>query len=55
MATTTFDKTIVLNPDAANILADTLDQPALPLPSDDDEFWDENRKKVKAWLLPSTS
>ena len=55
MATTTFDKAIVLNPDAAKILADTLDQPVLPLPHDDDEFWDENRKKVREWLLRSTS
>ena len=55
MATTTFHKTIVLESDAAERLADALEQPATPLPADDDDFWERNGKRVKEWLLRSKS
>lgn len=50
MATTTFDKTIYLDMEAAERLADILDQPVAPLPSNTDDFWKENERKVAKWL-----
>ena len=50
MATTTFEKTIILDQEAAERLADILDQPASHMPSDDEIFWQENERKVKEWL-----
>ena len=50
MATTTFEKTIYLDQEAAERLADILEQPMPPMPDNDEEFWAENERKVKEWL-----
>jgi len=53
MATTTFDKNIVLDEAAAKKLAELLAQPAPPRPELEDEFWEENERKVKEWFARS--
>ena len=50
MATTTFEKTITLDPKAAERLADILEYPAPLMPDDDEEFWEDNERKVNEWL-----
>jgi hypothetical protein len=46
MATSTFDKNITLDSDAAERLAEILRQPAPPYPKFAEDFWQENEKKV---------
>ena len=53
MATSTFNKTIYLDREAAERLADILERPAPPLPEIDKNYWDENERKVKEWLSRS--
>ena len=48
MATSTFDKTIVLEKEAAERLAVIADNPVLPLPNIDG-FWEENSRRVEEW------
>jgi len=50
VATSTFEKTIVLESEAAERLAEILDMPAPPRPNLGDDFWSENERKVKEWL-----
>ena len=50
MATTTFEKTITLDQEAAERLADILDQPAPPKPDLGKDFREENERKVNEWL-----
>jgi len=50
MATSTFNKTIYLDQEAAERLADILEQPAPPMPSNDEKFWEDNERKVDEWL-----
>jgi len=50
MATTTFEKTIVLGQEAAERLADILEQPAPPKPVLGENFREENERKVIEWL-----
>jgi len=50
MATSTFDKEIILDEDAAERLAEILSQPAPPRPELGEHFWEENEKEVKEWL-----
>ena len=51
MATSTFSKTIYINKEAAERLADVLEKPAPPRPDLGKDFWEENERKVKEWLL----
>lgn len=53
MATSTFDKTIYLDQEAAERLANILEQPALPRPNINDTFWKDNDRKVELWLSRS--
>jgi hypothetical protein len=50
MATTTFDKNIVIDKEAADRLVEILNKPAPPRPKGTDDFWKENERKVEAWL-----
>ena len=50
MATTTFDKNIVLGEAAAERLAEVLSEPAPPKIEIDERFWEENERKVNEWL-----
>jgi len=50
MATTTFDKNIVLDEAAAKRLAEILAQPAPPRPKLEDNFWEENERKKEEWF-----
>jgi hypothetical protein len=53
MATTTFDKKIVLDEAAATKLAEILTKPAPPRPEMDEHFWEENERKVDEWFSRS--
>lgn len=53
MATTTFDKTIHLDKEAAERLADILEKPVPSTLKDNDTFWKENERKVAEWLYRS--
>ena len=48
MATSTFDKNITIDQEAAERLIKVLEQPAQPRPLESD-FWKENERKVKKW------
>ncbi|MCL1988727.1 MAG: hypothetical protein FWG64_12285 [Firmicutes bacterium] len=50
MATSTYDKTIVLSPEAAERLADILDRPAVPLSEGADERLEESLRRGKEWI-----
>jgi len=50
MATTTFEKTITLDQEAAERLADLLEQPAPPRPNLSKNFREDNERKVNEWL-----
>jgi len=50
MATTTFDKTIILDQAAAERLEEILAQPAPPRADISQTFWADNERKVKEWL-----
>ena len=50
VATTTFDKNIVLDEAAAERLAEILAEPALPRPDLGDNFWEENERKKEEWF-----
>ena len=50
MATSTFDKDIVLDQAAAERLAEILSKPAPPPPDLGEGFWQENERKVDEWL-----
>jgi len=52
MATSTFDKNIVIDQEAAERLAEILTQPAPPRPDLGEGFWDDNNKKVEEWSSP---
>ena len=47
MATTTFDKNIVLDEEAAERLAKILAEPAPPRTKLDENFWEENERKKR--------
>jgi len=53
MATTTFDKNIEIDQSAAEHLVSILTKPAPPRPKLDENFWEDNERKVKEWLFPS--
>jgi len=53
MATTTFDKNITLDEASAARLAEVLAKPAPPRPELGEQFWEDNERKVNAWLSPS--
>ena len=53
MATSTFDKNIVLDQAAAERLAEILAMPAPPRIEIDERFWEENERKIEAWLSRS--
>ncbi|MDR0197811.1 MAG: hypothetical protein LBI36_06300 [Oscillospiraceae bacterium] len=50
MATSTFDKNITLDENAAKRLAEILEQPAPPRPNLGEGFWEKNKKEVDEWL-----
>ena len=50
MATTTFEKTIFIDQDAAERLAEILEQPVPPKADLGDDFWQDNERKVTEWL-----
>ena len=50
MATSTFEKTITLGQEAAERLANILEQPENPETGGDMAFWEENERNVKEWL-----
>ena len=50
MATTTFDKNIVLGEAAAERLAEILSEPAPPRIEIDERFWQENERKKEEWF-----
>jgi len=50
MATTTFEKTIFLDQEAAERLAEILEQPVPPRPDLGEKFWEDNERKTKEWL-----
>jgi uncharacterized protein (DUF1778 family) len=50
MATSTFDKTITIDQEAAERLAEILSRPAPPRPKLADNFWEDNERKTKEWL-----
>ena len=49
MATSTFDKDITIDHEAAERLVEILAQPATPRPYLGEEFWEENETKVEVW------
>jgi len=53
LATTTFDKNIVLEQDAAKRLVKILDKPVPPRPEIGKQFWEENERKLEKWLSHS--
>ena len=53
MATTTFDRNITLDQAAADRLAEILSQPAPPRPKLDENFWEENERKLEECLSRS--
>jgi uncharacterized protein (DUF1778 family) len=53
MATTTFDKNIVLDETSAAKLVEILSQPVPPRPELGEQFWEENERKLVEWLSPS--
>ena len=53
MATTTFDKNIILDQTAAERLVEILKEPPPPRPKMGEDFWEENERKLKEWLSPS--
>lgn len=50
VATTTFDKNIILNEEAAERLAEILAEPAPPRAKLDENFWEENERKKEEWF-----
>ena len=50
MATTTFEKTIIIDQEAAERLADILEQPAPLRPNLGENFREENERKINEWL-----
>jgi hypothetical protein len=50
MATSTFEKTITLDEEAAERLAEILSADAPPRPNLGDGFWEKNEKAVDEWL-----
>jgi len=50
MATSTFEKNIVLDNNSAMRLAEILDKPAPPRPNLGKDFWADNERKVEEWL-----
>ena len=50
MATSTFDREIVITKEAAEQLAAILSEPAPPRPELGENFWRENERKVEEWL-----
>jgi hypothetical protein len=50
MATTTFDKNIVIDKNAAKRLVEILSKPAPKQAKSDKKFWEENEQKVDEWL-----
>ena len=50
MATSTFDKEIVLSKEAVERLAEIASKPAPPRPDLGENFWEENEKRVGEWL-----
>ena len=52
VATTTFDKNIVLDEAAAERLAEILAKPAQSIEIDE-RFWEENERKVNEWFSNS--
>lgn len=50
MATSTFDKNIVIGEKAAERLAEILSKPVPKQKENDKKFWEENEQKVKKWL-----
>jgi hypothetical protein len=50
MATATFDRDIVLGPEAAERLAEALMKPAAPEPDLGEDWWYKNDKEVDEWL-----
>jgi len=50
MAISTFDKTIILDKEAAERLAIIAEKPAPPLPNLGDEYFEENKRRVTEWI-----
>ena len=50
MATSTFDKTICIDQEAAEKMAMLSDEPSPPRPNLGDDFWQNNERKLKEWL-----
>ena len=50
MATSTFDKNIVIGEKAAERLAEILSKPVPKQKKSDKKFWEENEQKVDKWL-----
>ena len=53
MATTTFDKNIIIDETAAERLAEILAKPAPTRPSLGENFWEENERKIESWFSRS--
>jgi hypothetical protein len=49
MATETFDRHIVIGPEAAERLAQILSEPAAPEPDLGEDWWYKNMKEVEEW------
>ena len=50
MATSTFDKDIVIEQEAAERLVQILEKPAPPRPDLGENYWAENERNVKEWM-----
>jgi len=49
MATITYYRPMIIGQEDAEIIAEMLDRPAVPLPDDDGE-WEESLRRGKEWI-----
>ena len=50
MAIITYDRTIVISAEEAEIIAEVLDRPAVPIPEDATEKWKESMERGRQWM-----